>query len=82
MKEYDLFIPLNYNDGSPIEPRKLQRLQARLLGQFNGLTFFPQASVAASVTLAASSRGIASNDLHFPTWTNPAHHRTRLRIPT
>lgn len=42
MKEYDLFIPLYYNDGSPIEARKLQRLHARLLEQFDGLTFFPQ----------------------------------------
>lgn len=42
MKEYDIFIPLYYNDGSLIEGRKLQRLQARLLEQFDGLTFFPQ----------------------------------------
>jgi hypothetical protein len=42
VKEYDIFIPLYYNDGSPIEGRKLQRLQARLLEQFDGLTFFPQ----------------------------------------
>jgi hypothetical protein len=42
VKEYDLFIPLLYNDGSPIEVRKLQRLQARLLEHFGGLTFFPQ----------------------------------------
>lgn len=42
MKEYDIFIPLFYNDGSPVEGRKLQRLQARLLQQFVGLTFFPQ----------------------------------------
>jgi hypothetical protein len=42
VKEYDLFVPLRYNDGSPIEARKLQRLQARLLDFFDGLTFFPQ----------------------------------------
>lgn len=42
MKEYDLFIPLRYNDGSPIESRKLQHLHARLLERFDGLTFFPQ----------------------------------------
>ena len=42
MKEYDIFIPLYYNEGSPVEGRKLQRLQARLLEQFDGLTFFPQ----------------------------------------
>jgi hypothetical protein len=42
VKEYDLFIPLFYNDGSPIEPRKLHRLQTTLSEQFDGLTFFPQ----------------------------------------
>ena len=42
MKEYDLFIPLYYNDGRPIEPQKFQDLQQQLLDQFGGLTFFPQ----------------------------------------
>lgn len=42
MKEYDLFIPLRYNDGTPIEHRKLRSLQDRLLDEFGGLTFFPQ----------------------------------------
>jgi hypothetical protein len=42
VREYDVFIPLRYNDGLPIEGRKLQRLQARLLEQFDGVTFFPQ----------------------------------------
>ena len=42
MKEYDLDVPLTYNDGSPIERRKLVKLRDRLLKQFGGLTFFPQ----------------------------------------
>ncbi len=42
MKEYDLFIPLYHNDGSEIEPAKLLRLEDQLLGEFNGLTVFPQ----------------------------------------
>ena len=42
MHEYDLFIPLFYNDGRPIEATKFQALQKRLLEQFGGLTFFPQ----------------------------------------
>ena len=42
MKEYDLFVPLFYNDGTAIEPAKFQDLQARLLQQFDGLTYFPQ----------------------------------------
>lgn len=42
MKEYDLFVPLYYNDGSPVEPDKILELKKRLLDQFDGLTFFPQ----------------------------------------
>lgn len=44
MKEYELFLPLTYNDGRPIEPVKFRILQARLLEYFNGVTFFPQPS--------------------------------------
>ena len=42
MREFDLFIPLNYNDGTAIEGGKLQWLQRRLLEHFAGFTFFPQ----------------------------------------
>ncbi len=42
MKEYDLFIPLFYNDGTPIASTKFQDLQRRLLERFEGLTYFPQ----------------------------------------
>ena len=42
MKEFDVFIPLSYNDGSPVETGKLQALQEQLLEHFDGLTFFPQ----------------------------------------
>ena len=42
MKEYDIFVPLFYNDGTPVEAVKFQRLQAELLEHFDGLTFFPQ----------------------------------------
>ena len=42
MKEYDLFVPLYYNDGRQIEPQKFQALQQQLLEKFGGLTFFPQ----------------------------------------
>jgi len=44
VKEYDLFVPLYYNDGSPVEAEKLFELKRRLLNQFDGLTFFPQAN--------------------------------------
>ncbi len=44
MKEYDIFVPLLYNDGSAIEPTKFQVLQEELLRRFDGLTYFPQAN--------------------------------------
>lgn len=44
MKEYDLYVPLTYNDGSPVEGRKIRRIGNLLLGQFEGVTFFPQAN--------------------------------------
>ena len=42
MKEHDIFIPLCFNDGTPVEAEKFQSLQEALLNQFGGLTFFPQ----------------------------------------
>jgi len=42
VKEYGIFIPLYYNDGTPIEPARFQDLQNRLLERFEGLTYFPQ----------------------------------------
>lgn len=42
MKEYELYVPLRYNDGSEVEPRKIERIGERRLEQFGGLTFFPQ----------------------------------------
>ena len=42
MKEYELYVPLKYNDGSTIEPKKLTRLRERLLLHFGSLTYFPQ----------------------------------------
>ena len=40
--EYDLYIPLHYNDGRPVESDKIAGLKARLHERFGGLTFFPQ----------------------------------------
>lgn len=42
MKEYDLFVPLYYNDGKPIEARKLRRISDQLIAEFDGYTYFPQ----------------------------------------
>ena len=42
MKEYDLYVPLTYNDGTPVEPETIERIGLRLLEEFGGVTFFPQ----------------------------------------
>jgi hypothetical protein len=42
VKEYEIYVPLTHNDGSPVDPDKLVHLRERLLEQFGGLTFFPQ----------------------------------------
>jgi hypothetical protein len=42
VKEYELYVPLTYNDGSPIEGEKIERIGENLLEQFGGVTFFPQ----------------------------------------
>lgn len=42
MKEFDIFVPLFLNDGAPIKAQLFQQLQATLLANFDGLTFFPQ----------------------------------------
>jgi hypothetical protein len=42
VKEYDLYLPLTYNDGAPIEAKKFQDVQRRLLDEFGGVTYFPQ----------------------------------------
>jgi hypothetical protein len=44
VKEYDIYVPLTYNDGEPIEARKLLRIRERLLAQFGGLTVTLQPS--------------------------------------
>ncbi len=37
-RRYDLYLPLNDNDGRPIANEVFQRLQGRLLERFHGLT--------------------------------------------
>src|SRR5262245_50365293 len=43
-REYDLYLPLRYNDGSPVEQEKVDALRRHLTERFGGLTFFPQKS--------------------------------------
>jgi hypothetical protein len=42
MREYELYVPLCYNDGRAIEQEKLTGLKRRLVEEFGGLTHFPQ----------------------------------------
>src|SRR6185503_13968390 len=42
MLEYELYLPLYYNDGRPIDPEKLKNLKRRLVDEFGGLTHFRQ----------------------------------------
>src|SRR5437773_11508619 len=42
MLEYELYVPLHYNDGRRIDPEKLRNLKKRLVDQFGGLTHFQQ----------------------------------------
>jgi hypothetical protein len=42
MREYELYLPLHYNDGRPVELDKLTGVKRRLVSEFGGLTHFPQ----------------------------------------
>ncbi len=37
-RRYDLYLPLTYNDGRPVEDEKFDAVERRLLVQFGGLT--------------------------------------------
>ncbi len=38
MKEYDVYVPRNYNDGQPIAKKKLKQIKALLSEEFGGVT--------------------------------------------
>jgi hypothetical protein len=42
VKEYDVYVPLQLNDGTPVDDELIDRLGERLLEQFGGCTYFPQ----------------------------------------
>ena len=37
-ERYEILLPLNYNDGTPIEPEKFQETRRELVEQFGALT--------------------------------------------
>jgi hypothetical protein len=43
VKEYELYLPLNYNDGSSVEPEQIERVGQLLLKRFGGLDLLPAA---------------------------------------
>jgi hypothetical protein len=45
VKEYEVYVPLDYNDGSPIESEKLVAVRERILQQFGYLTYLPAENV-------------------------------------
>jgi hypothetical protein len=45
VKEFELYLPLTYNDGSPVEDHKVEGVGEMLLGFFDGMTYFPQENV-------------------------------------
>lgn len=42
MKEYDIYLPLSFNDGRPVGEHAVSLVKAQLTQKFGGLTYFPQ----------------------------------------
>jgi hypothetical protein len=40
-RRYEIYLPLTYNDGHPVERRKFKQTRAELLTRFGGLTRMP-----------------------------------------
>ena len=38
IKKYEIYLPLKYNDGEPIEPEKIKRVRVELIAVFGALT--------------------------------------------
>lgn len=62
MKEFEIYIPLNYNDGRKIETAKLEETQRLLLEFFEGITFFPQKNKGFWKCGSVTYRDISSNN--------------------
>ena len=45
-ERYEILLPLNYNDGTPIEPEKFQETRRELVEHFGALTMDRQRSQA------------------------------------
>jgi len=38
VRRYEIYLPLFYNDGTPIEPEKFDQVERELVEQFGGVT--------------------------------------------
>ena len=38
MKKYEIYLPLKYNDGTEVEPEKLDHIRLRLVAVFGAVT--------------------------------------------
>ena len=38
MKKYEIYLPLKYDDGSEVEPEKLEEIQKQLIAVFGAIT--------------------------------------------
>ena len=41
MRKYEIYLPLKYNDGSNVEPEKLEEIQQQLMAVFGAMTTSP-----------------------------------------
>jgi hypothetical protein len=53
VKEHDLYVPLTYNGGTPIEAKTIERIGQKMLDRFGGVTFFPQLNGATHQSMIA-----------------------------
>ena len=44
MQEYEIYLPTNRNDGTPVPPHEIERLKAKLTDAFGGVTHLKQRS--------------------------------------
>jgi hypothetical protein len=42
MQEYEIYLPMTYNDGSQVDPEIIQRIKDTLAAQFGGYTYLRQ----------------------------------------
>jgi len=41
MNKYEIYVPLKYNNGAAIEPKKIEQIQEQLMAAFGAITVSP-----------------------------------------